>query len=164
MPQSAPTPVDKRIDNLERDLRSHVGEDEGQFAQLRTDIATLGRDLGRRIDEMGGKFQTQIDGLLLDKARAVGRAEGFADAKATAPKAPWWVRLLVGLAATVGVALVTGMATTIWNLEQEKIAALQKQPTSPVTVNAAPQAAPAAPAASPGPPTVPAAPAPSAGD
>lgn len=114
-------------------MDEHVKSDESQFEALRKDILGLGDRLGRRMDEMGKRLQAQIDGFTRDKLRAEGKAEGLAEAAKVAARPSWWVpyaRWAMALLVTGAVGLIVMLVTTLWNLEQEKITALQNQPSA----------------------------------
>lgn len=156
--------LEDRVGHVEGDIQAHREDDTGNFGALRNDIAKLGTDLGKRIDEMGKNLQGQITDLTLDKAKAEGRAEGIASIAANKPPLTWsqWlVRIVAGalaaalLSGTVG--LVGWMGSTIWSLEQEKISQLQRLPTATVTVNPAQAVQPIAQPTAPAPGTPPSA-------
>ena len=162
MPSS---PVESRLERLEKEVGDHRRDDEGQFAALRGDIAKLGKTLGDRMDEMRDGLQSQIDSFTEDKVRAEGKAEGLAEGirNAAAARMPkWWLPLattigVVFLSSMIG--LIGWMGSTIWSMEQEKITAAQQRPTAAVTVNPAPPANPTPIAVSPTAPVLPAPPA-----
>ena len=142
--------LEKRVDLVERGHAEHKTEDQGHFASLRGDIAAMGVALGERITDLGANLQSQIDGFARDKIHAEGVAEGLATAKiaeaeanAKLSKPKWWAPMLRSLVLTACgavVAVMGWMASTIWNLEQDKITALQARPASSVIVNPPPAA------------------------
>lgn len=141
-PARRPSPLEKRVDRVETKLEKHVGDDESQFEALRKDIQTLGERLGKRMDDMAASLQGQIDKFTLDKVRAEGKAAGIAEATASVPRTPWWLRAgIIGGCGAV-MALIGWMASTIWSMETAKVDALQHQPAASVTVNPSPAPAP----------------------
>lgn len=141
-----------RVDRLETELREHRADDQGQFAQLRTDIANMEENLVHRIDRMGEDLQGQITTLTLDKAKAEGRAEGIASVKAAISAPRWWHPVAIGcavVALTTALGLTGWLAKTVYSQQQSEIDALKNRPISTVTVNPAQDVQP---------PTVPASP------
>ena len=74
--------LDAEVDRLQREAEDHRRDDQGQFGQLRQDIVNLGDKLGKRIDSLASDLQGQINQFTVDKARAEGKAEGLAEARA----------------------------------------------------------------------------------
>lgn len=137
------TKLEDRVTRVEDEARSHRLDDTGSFTELRSDIAKLGIDLGRRIDEMGG----QVSVLTRDKERAEGRAEGIASVKAAMATPKWWHPYVKWVITTVVGGLVTGcvaLTITVFHMEQDKLeAALKREaPATSVTVSPSPVAQP----------------------
>jgi len=137
-----PLSLTKRVERVEQLQIEHAASDADQFARLTTAISDLGVKLGAQIDNVTSSLQTQIDEMTRVRIRAEGEAAGHAravaEASAAAATPVWWhpwARWAVGGVVTGAIALIAVLASTIWDLEQAKIAGLQNRPAATVTIN-----------------------------